>query len=119
MKREHTLRRKLESLGMLGQAVTAMKSLSAHHLRTARAGLSAARAYRAGIDGAIAAAGIAQIVPKTSAPAVLLLASDLGLCNGYNWQLVETALEKRRQLSATMFYCVGKRPLLALRRADV
>lgn len=119
MKREHTLRRKLASLGMLGQAVTAMKSLSAHHLRAARAGLAAARAYRAGIDRATAAAGITQIAPEDTAPGVLVLASDLGLCNGYNAQLVETTLALYRQLNATVLYCIGKRPLLALRRANI
>lgn len=119
MRREHTLRRKLESLGMLGEAINAMKSLSAHHLRTARAGLSAARAYRDGIDDLIAAAGIAQIAPKDGTPAVLLVAADLGLCDGYNARLVEAALEQRPRLGATQFYCVGKRPLTALRRASI
>src|SRR6266540_6204792 len=115
MKREHTLRRKLASLGMLGQAVTAMKSLSAHHLRSARAGLAAARAYRLGIDRVTAAAGITQIAPQDSAPGVLVLASDLGLCNGYNAQLVDTTLDQYRRLEAKVTYCVGKRPLLSLR----
>ena len=119
MKREHTLRRTLDSLGMLGEAINAMKSLSAHHLRTARAGLSAARAYRDGIDQVIAAAGIAQLAPQDGAPAVLLLAADLGLCDGYNARLVEAALEQRRLLGATQLYCVGRRPLTALRRASV
>ena len=119
MKREHTLRRKLDSLGMLGQAITAMKSLSAHHLRTSRAGLTAARAYRDGIDQAMAAAGIAQIPPKDGTPAVLLLAADLGLCDGYNTRLVAAALDQRMTLDATRLYCVGRRPLTALRRALV
>ncbi len=119
MKLEHTLRRQLESLRMLGEAITAMKSLSAHHLRTARAGLSAARAYRDGIDALVAAAGIAQIAPKDGTPALLLLAADLGLCDGYNARLVEAALDQRRSLGATQLYCVGRRPLAALRRANV
>ena len=119
MKREHTLRRKLDSLSMLGEAITAMKSLSAHHLRTARAGLASARAYRDGIDQVIAAAGIAQIPPKDGTPAVLLLAADLGLCAGYNARLVEAALEQRQTLGATQMYCVGRRPLTSLRRAAV
>ena len=74
MKREHTLRRKLESLKMLGEAITAMKSLSAHHLRAARAELADARDYRDGVDRVIAEAGIAQVSPKGGAAAVLLLA---------------------------------------------
>lgn len=119
MKREHTLRRKLDSLRVLGEAITAMKSLSAHHLRTARAGLLAARAYRDGIDRLIGAAGISQIGPHDGAPAILLLAADLGLCDGYNTRLVEAALEQRQARGATQTYCVGRRPLTALRRANV
>ena len=94
MKREQTLRRRLESLDVLGEVVNAMKSLSAHHVRAARAGLAAARAYRDGIDQVIASAGIAQVAPQKGAPAVLLIAADLGLCNGYNSRLVETAVEE-------------------------
>lgn len=119
MKREHTLRRKLESLRILGEAINAMKSLSAHHLRTARTGLAAARAYRDGIDRVIGEAGIVQIAPRDGAPAVLLLAADLGLCNGYNARLLETTLDRYRILGAGRLYCVGKRPLTALRRSNV
>ncbi len=119
MKREQALRRTLESLGMLGEAINAMKSLSAHHLRAARAGLASARAYRDGIDALIASAGITQITPPAQATALLLIAADLGLCDGYNSRLVEIALEQRRLQGATQFYCVGKRPLTALHRANV
>ena len=119
MRREQTLRRKLESLDVLGEVVNAMKSLSAHHVRAARAGLAAARAYRDGIDQAIASVGIAQVAPQKGSPAVLLIAADLGLCNGYNSRLVETAVEEYQRLGATSFYCIGRRPLTALRRANV
>lgn len=96
-----------------------MKSLSAHHVRAARAGLSAARAYRDGVDQVIASVGIAQVAPQKGAPAVLLVAADLGLCNGYNSRLVETAIEEYQRLGAVSFYCIGRRPLTALRRANV
>ena len=119
MKREHTLRRTLESLRILGEAIAALKSLSAHHLRAARTGLVAARQYRDGIDRIIAEAGIVQITPRDGVPAVLLLAADLGLCNGYNARLVETSVEQHRVLGAGPFYCVGRRPLPALRRANI
>ena len=119
MRREHTLRRKIESLGTLGEAITAMKSLSAHHLRTARIGLHAARDYREGIDHVMASVGMAQLPHPRGGPAVLLLAADLGLCAGYNVRLVEAALEQHRTLGAEAFYCVGRRPLAALRRANV
>jgi F-type H+-transporting ATPase subunit gamma len=106
-------------LDVLGEVVNAMKSLSAHHVRAARAGLSAARAYRDGVDEVIASIGIAQAAPLKGTAAVLLIAADLGLCNGYNARLVETAVEQYRRLGATSFYCIGRRPLTALRRADV
>jgi F-type H+-transporting ATPase subunit gamma len=119
VRREQTLRRKLKSLDVLGEVVNAMKSLSAHHVRTARAGLAAARAYRDGIDQAIASVGIAQAARQKGSPAVLLIAADLGLCNGYNSRLVETAVEQYQKLEATSLYCIGRRPLTALRRASV
>lgn len=119
MRREQTLRRKLKSLGVLAEAIAAMKSLSAHHLRAARSELSAARAYQAGIGHAIAAAGLVQIAPREGAPGVLLLAADLGLCDGYSPRLVDAALAQHRTLGAGPLYCVGRRPLLGLRRAQV
>jgi F-type H+-transporting ATPase subunit gamma len=119
MRREQVLRRQLDSLGMLGQAIDAMQSLSAHHLRSARVGLVAARAYRDGIDTLIAAAGIAQAPPVIEQPGLLLLAADLGLCDGYNAQLTEAALVQRQRLDARALYCVGRRPLVTFRRAGV
>ena len=119
MKRQQVLRRQLASLAMLGEAVNAMKSLSAHHLRSAREGLSAARAYRDGIDALIASADIAQVPPHAEPPGLLLIAADLGLCDGYNPRLTEMFLEERRRVGAKRIYCVGRRPLVALRRADV
>lgn len=118
MKREQTLRRQLASLELLGEAVNAMKSLSAHHLRAARVGLAAARAYRDGIDDLIAAADIAQVPPAIERAAVLLVAADLGLCDGYNARLTETATAERGRLQAPL-YCVGRRPLMAFRRAGI
>jgi F-type H+-transporting ATPase subunit gamma len=119
MKREQALQRQLASLELLGEAVNAMKSLSAHHLRAARSGLAAARDYRAGIDELIASAAIAQMAPQVGRPGILLVAADLGLCDGYNARLTEKALTERRRLDAGPMYCVGRRPLAAFRRARV
>ena len=119
MRREQTLRRKLGSLNVLGVVVNAMKSLSAHHVRTARAGLAAARAYREGIDHVIASVGIAHVTQQKGKSAVLLIAADLGLCNGYNSRLVDMAVEQYQRLGATSLYCIGRRPLTALHRANV
>jgi F-type H+-transporting ATPase subunit gamma len=116
MKREQALRRQLSSLRMLGEAVTAMKSLSAHHLRMARAGLASARAYREGIDRLLASTGIAQATPVAHAPALLLFAADLGLCDGYTQRLVDTTLARQRRAPGPL-YVLGRRPLPLLRRA--
>lgn len=119
MKREQALRRTLRSLSVLGDVVNAMKSLSAHHVRAARTGLADAREYRAGIDSMLAAAGLAQLASNGRPPAVLLVATDLGLCNGYTARLTEAALTKYRQLSAGTFYCVGHRPVGTVQRAGL
>ena len=119
MRREHTLRRQLESLHVLGEAITAMKSLSAHHLRAARARLAAARTYRDGIGRVIGAAGIEQSPPPNDATAILLVATDVGLCDGYNLRLVEAAVKEWRRRSATRLYCVGRQPALALQREEI
>ena len=116
MKREHALRRQLESLQTLGQAIDAMKSLSAHHLRAARASLESARTYREGVSLALASIGIAQEPPRVRTQGMLLVAADLGLCDGYNTRLVEAALAEARQAPGPL-YCLGQRPLTALRRA--
>jgi F-type H+-transporting ATPase subunit gamma len=119
MKREHSLRRRLRSLETLSEAVGAMKSLSAHHFRSARAALPAARAYRQGIDDALAAIGLHQRESPGDASAILLVATDLGLCGGYNSQLAAAAIDDHTRLNASRVYCVGHRPLAALKRADV
>lgn len=119
MKREHSLRRRLRSLETLSEAVGAMKSLSAHHFRSARTALPAARAYRKGIDDALAVLRLHQRAPPGEAPAILLVAADLGLCGGYNSQLAAAAIDNHSRLNAKRIYCVGHRPLASLKRADV
>jgi F-type H+-transporting ATPase subunit gamma len=119
MRREQALRRQLHSLDVLGEAVNAMKSLSAHHLRAARSGLTAAREYREGIARFVASAAIAQEPPRVSRPGLLVVAADLGLCGGYNTHVAASAIREWRQLGAAAAYCVGRRALRALRRAGV
>lgn len=119
MKREHSLRRKLQSFETLSEAIGAMKSLAAHHFRAARSALPAARAYRERVDEAIAALGWLPQPPAGDASAILLVAADLGLCGGYNSQLAAAAVEQFVQLKPQRFYCVGHRPLSVLRRAGI
>lgn len=119
MKRENTLRQKAESLETLSEAVGAMKSLSAHQFRAAREALPAARAYREKIDEILSAIGVRQSTASGTARGVLLIASDLGLCGGYNSRLTEAAIARHRDLDASTLYCVGRRPRRILERAGL
>jgi len=119
MQRENTLRKRLHSQETLSETISAMKSLAAHHFREARSALPSARAYRTGIDQALAAVGLHQLVRPGHTAAILLIAADLGLCGGYNSRLSCTAVEHHKTLCAQRVYCVGHRPLSAFRRAGI
>lgn len=119
MKREQTLRRRLKSLETMSDAVAALKSLSAHHLRSARAALNPAREYLAGVETALAAARF-PIPVETEAPAgLLVLASDLGMCGSYISKVTRAAVENQAKLHAQRLYCVGRRPAPLLKRSDL
>ena len=118
MKREHDLRQRLRSLEALGAAVTAMKSLSAHHFREARAGLQAMRGYRDGVGRVVVEIGAS--LPAGDGPSgLLVIGSELGLCGGYNAHLVAAAAERRAQLGAGPTLCVGRRAAAYLGRRDI
>lgn len=118
MKREHELRDRLRSLEALGAAVTAMKSLSAHHFREARAGLEPARRYRDGIDRVVAQIG--PSLPAGDGPGgLLVVGSELGLCGAYNAHLLAAAAQRRKELGDGPTLCVGRRAATYLARRDV
>jgi F-type H+-transporting ATPase subunit gamma len=119
MKRAQALRRRLHAQETLYEAVSALKSLSAHHFRLARAALPATRAYRSGIDDAIAAIGLTPPVMPPAPPGLVLIASDLGLCNGYNARLGQHAIAQHAHLQCGAVYCVGRRPVALLERAQI
>lgn len=119
MKHAHDLQRRMHTLGMLSEAVSAMKSLAAHHFRRTRDGLPAARAYRETIEQIVASVDLARPEPESATRGVLLIASDLGLCGGYNAQLTQAAIDYCRQENVKRLYCVGQRPLNGLSRAGV
>lgn len=119
MKREQTIRRQLRSFGMLREAVGAMKSLSAHHFRVARSALLASREYKTGIDAIAGEIGFPE-PPQAPGPAALLLvASDLGLCDGYNMRLAEEAIRQHQAVGYAHIYCIGRRTGPALQRAQM
>ena len=119
MKREQYLRRRLHTLHTLNEAVSAMKSLSAHHFLQCRQALPAARAYRDEIEQAIADIGVTQALDVAVPTGLLLIVSDLGLCGDYNTRLVQAAIDKYRKEEQGPIYCVGRRPRAALARAGM
>ncbi len=119
MKHGQDLKRRLHTLETLSEAVTAMKSLAAHHFRKSREGLPAAHAYREGIEEVIAAMHLAPPEGTISTSAILLIASDLGLCDGYNTRLTQAAVSHFRQGEAQRLYCVGHRPANGLTQAGL
>jgi F-type H+-transporting ATPase subunit gamma len=119
MKREPQLRRRLHTLHALNEAVSAMKSLSAHHFLLCRQALPAARAYRDEIEQAIADIGVTQVADRVAPPGFMLVVSDLGLCGDYNTRLVQAALDAYQKERQGPIYCVGRRPHAALARAGM
>lgn len=115
MKRERDLRRRMHTLQTLSEAVSAMKSLSAHHFRLSRIALPAAREYRREVDAALAEVGNVESIEHDGPPALLLVVSDLGLCGDYNTRLVELAIKELRR-EGGLLYCIGERPKAALQR---
>lgn len=117
MKRETQLRRRLQTLGTLSDAIGAMKSLAASHFRSARAMVPTARSYHEGVNEVLAHVEM-QAPPASSAPrALLLVGADLGLCGDYTSRLAQAAVAERLRLGNGPTYCMGRRSLSTLRRA--
>lgn len=118
MKRELELRRRLRSLEALGEAVRAMKSLSAHHFREARAALAPAHAYREGVERMLAFSG-ATLAAGSEGAGLLVIGAELGLCGSYNAQIAEAACRQREGLRSGPTFCVGHRVASLLARRGV
>ena len=106
MKRQQYLRHRLQTLGALRDAVGAMRSLAAHHFRRARQGLYAARDYRAEIETIIGQIGLRQRLHAGLPAAMLVIASDLGLCGDYNTRVVQLAAADCQGLGIGKLYSV-------------
>ncbi|MHB8416547.1 MAG: F0F1 ATP synthase subunit gamma [Myxococcales bacterium] len=118
MKREVELRHRLRSLETLGEAVGAMKSLSAHHFREARRAVGPARTYREGVERILASTG-AAIAPGEGPAGLLIVGGELGLCGSYNARLVVAAAQRRAELGEGPTLCVGHRAAILLARRNV
>jgi F-type H+-transporting ATPase subunit gamma len=109
MRREESLKRRLQTLVTLHDAVGAMRSLSAHHFRMARLSLAPARVYREQIDRIVAEVGIRQPARPGAPVGLMVVASDLGLCGDYNTRLGQLAADEVDKHAAGRFYSVGRR----------
>ena len=118
MKRIHEIERRLRSLKALGEVVTAMKSLSAHHLREARAAVEPARTYQEGVERLLPADVTAE--PAPAGPhGLVAIGAELGLCGAYNARLVNEAAKRRAELGLGPTLCVGSRAARLLARRGV
>lgn len=118
MRREVELRRHLHSLTGLREAVTAMKSLSAHHFRVAREAVKPARSYRESVERMLGWTE-ASLAGGDGHAGLLVLGGELGLCGSYNTQLVEEAVRCRRDLGPGPTLCVGHRAASLLGRRGI
>jgi F-type H+-transporting ATPase subunit gamma len=119
MRREQQLTKRKRTLHTLGEAVTAMKSLAAHHFMVARRSLTAGREYRDAIDALISRIGLAQQSPRSGPEGILLITSDLGLCGDYNSRLSQSALNFYEQNPTSIFYVVGRRGRMSLEKKSI
>jgi F-type H+-transporting ATPase subunit gamma len=118
VRREIELRRRLRSLEALGEAVTAMKSLSAHHFRDARREIEPARTYRVGVERLLRRSG-ATLAAGPNGAGLVVIGAELGLCGSYNARVVEEGAKQRRSLGAGPTFCVGHRAATLLERRGV
>jgi len=118
VKREYDLKRRLRSLRTLGEAVSAMKSLSAHHFRETRSAVEPARAYREGVERFLGWAG-AGLPPGEGPAGLLVIGGELGLCGGYNAHVVAAGAERRVELGQGPTMCVGHRAGALLARRGI
>jgi F-type H+-transporting ATPase subunit gamma len=115
VKRERDLELRLASLRTLGQAVTAMKSLSAHHFHATRRALESTQTYREGIDRLLQSTGAS--LPAGDGPrGLVVIGGELGFCGGYNARVAAAAAEYRDEHGAGPTFCVGHRVATYLRR---
>lgn len=118
MKRELDFTRRLQTLKALHDAVSAMRSLSAHHFRIVRKSLAETREYRDEIDRIVDAIGIHQPSNVNAPGGLLVVTSDFGLCSDYNLRVAQAGLREAAAHQIGRLYCVGRRGRTILARND-
>ena len=119
MRHEMALRRRLHTLHTLHDAVSAMRSLSAHHFRMLRKALPAARDYRTEIESVVAEIGIHQPLNGLTPGGLVVVASDLGLCGDYNARLAQHTVAEYEHRKLGLVYSVGRRVRPMMARAGI
>lgn len=109
----------MHTLGALEDAISAMRSFSAHHFRESRQALPAIQSYRTEVEAAFAAADVRVRIDLSSPVGVILIASGLGLCGDYNLRLIEFAAKTLSQQEEYVLYCIGQRPRGLLKRYNL
>jgi F-type H+-transporting ATPase subunit gamma len=120
------IRRRIASVKTTQQITRAMKLVAASRLRRAQDALSAARPYSQALarvaDSLLTSEGINIAPPEGARKAALIvvIASDRGLCGGYNTNLLRAAEESLRVAErdglAAGYFAVGKKAVDHFRR---
>jgi F-type H+-transporting ATPase subunit gamma len=113
------IRRRIASVKSTQQITRAMKLVAAARLRRAQQALLDARPYSEAVqrvaDSLLRSQGVAvaPVEGAKRAALVVAIASDRGLCGGYNVNLIRTAEDLRASLEgdaiSTQYYAVGKK----------
>jgi len=121
------IRRRISSVRSTQQITRAMKLVAASRLRRAQEALLNARPYHDTLKRV--ADSLLLSAPEATAPAenakrailIVVVASDRGLCGGYNANLLRLAEERAREAQTqgleVKFFAVGRKGLDHLRRA--
>jgi F-type H+-transporting ATPase subunit gamma len=120
------IRRRIASVKTTQQITRAMKLVAASRLRRAQDALNAARPYSQALarvaDSLLTSEGINIAPPEGARKAALIavIASDRGLCGGYNTNLLRAAEESlrvaEREGLAAGYFAVGKKAVDHFRR---
>lgn len=123
------IRRRIASVKTTQQITRAMKLVAASRLRRAQDALNAARPYSQALarvaDSLLTSEGINIAPPEGARKAALIavIASDRGLCGGYNTNLLRAAEESlrvaEREGLAAGYFAVGKKAVDHFRRTKV
>lgn len=120
------IRRRITSVKSTQQITRAMKLVAAARLRRAQEALLNARPYHEALKQV--SDSLLATVPEATAPAenakrsllIVVVASDRGLCGGYNGNLLrlaeETARKARSEGLEAKFFAIGRKALDHLRR---